>query len=55
MKWREFTAGSGARCQWGHAARGLLLAVNGVLVADDMAYRADADEGYDYDDVEHDA
>jgi hypothetical protein len=45
--------GSGAQCQW-DAQRVLLLPVNGLLVADHMAYRADADEGYDYDDVEHD-
>jgi hypothetical protein len=30
-----------------------LLPANGVLVADHMAYSADADESYDYDDVEH--
>jgi hypothetical protein len=53
MRRREFIGGSVARCLW-TAQRGLLLPVNGVLVADHMAYRADADEGYDYDDMEHD-
>jgi hypothetical protein len=53
MKRREFIATLGAAVSVA-AQCGLLLPVNGVLVADDMAYRADADEGYDYDDGEHD-
>jgi hypothetical protein len=32
----------------------LLTPVNGVSIADHVAQCPDADEGYDYDDVEHD-
>jgi hypothetical protein len=52
MNRRTFIAGLGSARSVG--PRCALLPVNGVLVADHMAYRADADEGYDYDDVEHD-
>jgi hypothetical protein len=37
----------------GLGTAGILLPVDGVLVADQMAHSPDADEGYDYDDVEH--
>jgi hypothetical protein len=54
MNRREFIAGARERGVSGPRCAGLLLPINGLLVADYMAYRADADEGYDYDDVEHD-
>jgi hypothetical protein len=53
MKRRKFIAGLRSAVSVGATLRGLLLPVNGVLVADHMVHSPDADEGYDYDDVEH--
>jgi hypothetical protein len=47
MKRRSVHCRTRGRGVSGATLRGLLLAVNGVLVADDMAHSPDAGEGYD--------
>jgi hypothetical protein len=53
MNRREFIAGLGGAVSVGHAARPFTPG-NGVPVANHMAHSPDADEGYDYDYLEHD-